>query len=276
MATSGGDLLIGTFAGGLIKFDGADFIEIRPNGERVARATRVVCDGPRTYVGTFDNGAWLYENDTWSHVTSAEGLPSDRVVGIAATKGEIYIATDLGLAVHDSSGTRSVAEAPMLSDVAVEHDKLLVTKSNGELMSFAKTLEPVSDRAGLKDARLKLIGDHLFEISASGIAQIENGHLRPFYSPESEPLSDNFVSSLAINRGSELWVGTFRSGIDVLSSATGKTRHVESDAIREINFLQVNGDGVSAATTGGLAVIGSDLRIKQSLDERAANFRAMR
>jgi ligand-binding sensor domain-containing protein len=265
MATSGGDLLIGTFAGGLIKFDGANFTEPKPNGERVMRITRVVCDGPRTYVGTFENGAWFYENNAWSHVTSADGLPSDRVVGVATTNEQVFIATDLGLAMHDSSGTRSVADAPMLSDVAFANDKLLVTKDSGELMSFAKTLETVSERGGLQNARLEIVGDRLFQVSKSGIAEIDNGHLRPFYKPDAEPLSDNFVSALAMDRGSELWVGTFRSGIDVLSSATRKTRHLESDAVREINFLQANADGMRAATTGGLIVIGSDLKIKQSL-----------
>jgi len=262
---SGGDLLIGTFAGGLLKFDGANFAEIKPNGERIARVTCVVSDGPRLYVGTFDNGVWLFENDTWSHVTSADGLSSDRVVGIAATGDRVYIATDLGLAVHDPSGTRSVADEPMLSDVVFANGRLLVAKASGELMRFEKTLDAVSERSGLQDTRLATAGDRLFQISASGIAEIDNGHLGTFYKPDSEPLTDNFVSALALDRGVELWVGTFRSGIDVISGATDKTRHLESDAVREINFLQANGGGMSAATTAGLVVLGSDLKIRQNL-----------
>ena len=172
MAMSGGDLLIGTFAGGLIRFDGADFAEIKPNDKRVMRVTRVVCDGARMYVGTFDNGAWLYESDAWSHVTSSDGLPSDRVVGIAAANDRVYIATDLGLAVHDSSGARSVAEAPLLSDIAFEGEKLLVTKDGGELMSFEKSLSTISDRGGVQNTRLEPVGDRLFQISDSGIAEI--------------------------------------------------------------------------------------------------------
>jgi ligand-binding sensor domain-containing protein len=265
MVASGGDLLIGTFAGGLLKFDGADFSETKPNGERLMRIIRVVCYGARIYVGTFDSGAWLYENDGWSHLTSTDGLPSDRVVGIAATAGQVYIATDLGLALHDSSGTRSVADAPLLSDVAASGGKLVVTKDNGELMSFAKTLETVSDRGGLLDTCLETVEDRLFQLSDSGIAEIDSGHFRPFYKPAEEPLTDNFVSALAMDRGSELWVGTFRSGIDVISDAGGKTRHLGSDAVREINFLQANGDGMNAATTGGLVSIGSDLKIRQNL-----------
>jgi len=94
---------------------------------------------------------------------------------------------------------------------------------------------------------------------------VDNGHLRPFYKPDAEPMTDNFVSALAIDRASELWVGTFRNGIDVISSAGGKTRHLGSDAVREINFLQANADGMNAATTGGLVSIGSDLKIRQNL-----------
>ena len=270
MAADRGELLIGTFAGGLIKFDGANFAETKPNGERLMRIARVVSDGPRLYVGTFDNGAWLYESDTWSHLTSADGLPSDRVVGIAAKEDAVYIATDLGLAVHDSSGTRSVADVPMLSDVAWANGRLLVTKDSGELMSVDRSLSPISDRGGLQNARLDYAGEQLFEISDSGIAEIENGHPRRFYKSDAEPLTNNFVSSLAIDRGAELWVGTFRSGIDVLSRATGKTRHLESDAVREINFLKAYSDGVNAATTGGLISIGSDLKVRQNLTKADA------
>jgi ligand-binding sensor domain-containing protein len=265
MAVSGGDLLIGTFAGGLIKFDGTTFTETKPNGERIMRITRVVVDGPRLYVGTFDSGVWLYEDDTWSHVTSADSLPADRVVGIAVGGGRVYIATDLGLAVHDSGGTRKVVDAPMLSDAAISDNRLLFTKDSGELMSFDRSLSTVSERGGVREARLENAGGRLFEISDSGIAEIENGHLRPFYQPEAEMLSNNLVSALAMDRGSELWVGSFRSGIDVVSGATGKTRHVETEAVREINFLQADGDGMSAATTGGLVTLGMDLKVKQNL-----------
>jgi ligand-binding sensor domain-containing protein len=270
MTASGGDLLIGTFAGGLIRFDGANFTETKPNGERIARITKVVADGPRIYVGTFDNGAWAYENDTWSHVTSADGLPSDRVVGITVKNDQVYLATDLGLAVHDQSGTRSVADAPMLSDVTVADGRLLIVKDSGELMSFTKTLETMSERGGQQNARFETAGGRLFEISDGGVSEIDNGHLRPFYKPDDVPLTSNFVSALALDRGSELWVGTFRQGIDVLSGTTGKTRHLDSDVVREINYLQPNEDGMSAATTAGLVVIGSDLKIKQSLTKTDA------
>jgi hypothetical protein len=265
LAVSGGDLLIGTFAGGLIRFDGASFIEIKPRGQRLMRITRVVSDGPRSYIATFDNGLWLYENDTWSQVTSADGLPSNRVVGIATAKDRVYIATDLGLAIRDSSGTRSVSDVPMLSSVEVWNDRALLSKDSGELLAFDKTLVPISERDGQANARLVSAGDRLFQISDSGISEIVDGHPKPFFKPEADSLSSNFVSALALDQGSELWVGTFRGGIDVISGASGKTKHVETDAVREINFLRPSDSGMSVATTGGLVMIGYDLSVKQNL-----------
>ena len=43
--------MIGTFAGGLLRFDGANFVEEKPSGERIMRITRVVCDELRVESG---------------------------------------------------------------------------------------------------------------------------------------------------------------------------------------------------------------------------------
>ena len=265
LAANGGDLLIGTFAGGLIRFDGTDFVEIKPQGERMARITHIAFEGPRLYVGTFDRGLWVYEDNTWSSVTSADGLASDRIVGIATAGDRVYIATDLGLSVRDSDGTRSVSNVPLFSSVAILNDRPLLSKDNGDLLTFEKSLETISDRGGLANARLITVGGQIFQTSDSGILEIANGHPKSFLKPEANSMSSNFVSALAIDHGSELWVGTFRSGIDVISDANGRTRHLETDAVREINFLGPDNNGMNVATTGGLVAIGSDLKIKRNL-----------
>jgi ligand-binding sensor domain-containing protein len=265
LAASGADLLIGTFAGGLIRYDDANFVEIKPAGQRLPRITRVVNDGSRLYVGTFDNGLWLYESSVWSHITSTDGLASNRVVGIAPYDERIYVATDLGLAAHDPSGTRTVTDVSMLSDIAVLNDHLMLSKDSGELLSFDKQLGTISDHGGLLDARLVSTGERTFEISDRGVAEIVNGHPKQFFNPEPNSLTNNFVSALAFDRDSRMWVGTFRNGIDVISNGTGKARHIETDAVREINFLEPDDAGMRAATTGGLLAIGDDLSIKQNL-----------
>ena len=83
-AENDGRLLIGTFDGGLIEFDGADFTEIKADEKKIAAINCLFKAGAKLFVGTFDNGLWMYENGIWTHLTTAENLPSNRVVGIAA------------------------------------------------------------------------------------------------------------------------------------------------------------------------------------------------
>src|SRR5262245_37347237 len=130
-----GRLLIGTFAGGLLEFDGGRFREIKINAasgsgqgpingateqvtpaaargadprgpgseqdgqRRLAGITRLIADGARLFVGTFDDGLWVNDSDRWSHFTVVDGLPSNRVVGIVAAGDQLIAATDFGLAV---------------------------------------------------------------------------------------------------------------------------------------------------------------------------------
>jgi ligand-binding sensor domain-containing protein len=59
-----------------------------------------------------------------------------------------------------------------------------------------------------------------------------------------------------------LWAGSFRNGIDVLASAGKKFVHLESDEVREINFLTEDREAkmMLAATSQGLLSFSPDLR----------------
>src|SRR5436309_2343593 len=65
----------------------------------------------------------------------------------------------------------------------------------------------------------------------------------------------NVISALALDRDGKFWAGNFRRGIDVFSSEGRKLAHLESEAIREVNFLlpEMDKDGaVLAATSQGI------------------------
>jgi ligand-binding sensor domain-containing protein len=132
-------------------------------------------------------------------------------------------------------------------------------------MSFDKQFGTISDRGGLSNARLVSAGERTFEVSDNGVSEIVNEHPKQFFKHEPNSLTSNFISALAFDHGSGLWAGTFRNGIDVISDATDKVRHMETDAVREVNFLEQDKGGMRAATTGGLLAIGNDLSIKQDL-----------
>lgn len=87
-----GRLLIGAFAGGLLEFDGRLFKEIKAE-QRLAGITRLVVDGSRLFVGTFADGLWINDSGRWSHFTIADGLPSNRIVGVVAEGDQLIVAS---------------------------------------------------------------------------------------------------------------------------------------------------------------------------------------
>ena len=264
LATGAGDLLIGTFAGGLIRFDGANFTEVKANGERITAITRIVNNHPQLYVGTFNNGLWTYENNTWTHVTTADGLPSNRIVGIALKGDKLYIATDFGLAAREAGAVQNIAVIPSLSGIAESNGRLLLTKDDGELFSYEKSLVPLSEQAGSANSRLVMASDRLWQVSNNGIDEIDGLRVRPLTKAAENSLTENLISALALDASMNLWVGTFRNGIDVLSRIDGKTRHIETDAVREVNFLEADGNNIKAATTSGLIELGSNLSVQKN------------
>jgi len=156
-----GRLLIGTFAGGLLEFDGGRFREIKistasgtdprrtgaeqEGQRRLAGITRLIADGARLFVGTFADGLWVNDSDRWTHFTVADGLPSNRVVGIVADGDQLISATDFGLAVGDAGSSQrrfqTIATLPELSSAIRWGRQILLCKDDGEI--FRLSLESV-------------------------------------------------------------------------------------------------------------------------------------
>src|SRR5215510_7594783 len=152
-----GRLLIGTFAGGLLEFDGGRFREIKiitasgadprrtrseqEGQRRLAGITRLISDGARLFVGTFDDGLWVNDSDRWSHFTVVDGLPSNRVVGIVADGDQLIAATDFGLAVSDSGSSQrrfqTIATLPELSSAIRWGADILLCKDDGEIFRLS-------------------------------------------------------------------------------------------------------------------------------------------
>src|SRR5262245_37217932 len=145
-----GRLLIGTFAGGLLEFDGVNFKE-RTAGEEHDRLQQISCraaDGSRIYAGGFADGLWINEAGRWLHFTTVDGLPSNRVIGIVNHGDHLLIATDFGLAsvplsqLIAGSGFSSpikfqtLITLPSLAGIAADRDGILLCKDNGELFGL--------------------------------------------------------------------------------------------------------------------------------------------
>ena len=251
-AAADGKLLIGTFNGGLLEFDGANFNEIKADEKRITAINCISKIGAKLYIGTFDNGVHIHANGIWSQVTTAENLPSNRVVGILEKDKNLYIATDFGLAVRQENSFRTVANLPALSSAISWNDQILITKDNGEIYKFDDSLNSFSAVKSLQNSRLIPTENKLLLVSNQGIYEIEGKRISPFNMAEDASLTDNFTSAMTFDRAGNLWVGTFRRGIDVFSNDGKKLKHLESETTREINFLQAGENTISAATAAGI------------------------
>ena len=258
----GDKLLVGTFGGGLLEYDGDFFTEIRAADKRISAVNCLFADGATLYVGTFANGLWTDENDVWTHFTVAENLPSNRVVGIAAQNKKIYVATDFGLALLEDKTLHALAVAPALSGLAAFDDRIFTIKDDGEVFTFDKSLKRFRAAENLQKARLIGDGETLWLVSSQGISRLSDGVFKTFSQPEKNLLSDNFISALAFDDRENLWVGFFRRGVDVFAADGRKLKHLESDATREINFLQANDATVSAATAGGRQIFKANFTVE--------------
>lgn len=256
-----GKLLIGTFGGGLLEFDGKICTEIKVEKTQIKAVNFLHKFETKLYVGTFSDGLWIYEKDIWTHFTTAEGLPSNRIVGIAATDRNLYVATDFGLAILQDKTFHTLAVMPSLSGLAVQNNQIFLTKDSGEISTFDDSLKEFSAQKNLRNAHLVSTDEKLWLLSNRGVSIVENARIKNFSQTENEPLTDNFVSALAFDRNENLWVGTFRSGIDIFSADGKKLRHLESETMREINFLRGSDEEVFAATSAGL------IRFKKDFSE---------
>ncbi len=251
-------LLIGTFGGGLLEFGGADFREIKAENKQIKAVNFLSKTDDKLYVGTFDNGLWIYEKDRWAHFTTLEGLNSNRVVGVAEHNKNLLVATDFGLSILEENKFRTIEILPALSGLIKFDSRIFLTRDNGEIFNFDKSLSELAKKNYLTDARFAVAGEKLFLLANGGVFSFDDNKFKAFGDAGNKFLTDNFVSALAIDGRGNLWAGTFRRGIDVLAENGKLLTHLETESIREINFLQASGKGVSAATTQGLFQIKSD------------------
>lgn len=248
-------ILIGTTKGGLIEFDGVNFTEIKAAEKTISAINCLQILGEKLFVGTFDNGLWVRQSGIWTHYKTTENLPSNRVVGIFSQNEKIYVATDFGLAELQENSARQISVLPAISSAIRHKNKTYLTKDNGKIFTFDDLPRDFSATENLQNARLVSVEEKLFLLSKQGIYSIAGTKIKPFSHTENISLTDNFVSASALDTHGNLWVGTFRNGIDVFSENGKKLKHLESEQLREINFLQAENNIVSVATSRGLQTV---------------------
>ncbi len=243
-----GRLLVGTFNGGLLEFDGKVFREIKAENQTIKAINYLTKIDTTLYIGTFNNGLWIYENAVWKHFTSAEGLPSNRIIGVVKNSENLLVATDFGLSILEDDKFRTIKNLPMISSLESSENQIYISTENGDIYIFDKQLNEARRTANVEKSRLIRLDNQLFLLTNHSIYR----DFKPFTQTEKDELANNFVSSVAFDKNGNLWAGTFRNGIDVFSAEGKKIKHIENDNIRDINYLQLQNDEILAATSKGL------------------------
>lgn len=271
-----GRLLIGTRAAGLIAFDGREFKELTAGAEhtRLLEINHLSRDGSRLFIGTFADGLWIEEGGRWSNFTTADGLLSNRIVGVAVAGKNLFVGTDFGLSVSENTQARfqTLVTLPSLSSLALTPDSLVLSKDNGETFSFRTDQEISSSRqvtpiawakAGhATGTRLLTLDNHLWLLTEEGLYRTAgaNAFVAWGQPDRNRTLTTNLVSALTIDSDARVWAGNFRRGIDVLSAQGAQLAHLESETNREINSLTTDREGILAASSAGLLRFDSSLR----------------
>lgn len=250
-ASTAGELLIGTFDGGLISFDGSRFFEITPGDARIKGIISISADDSEALVGTYADGLWIRQGAAWKRFTTADGLPSNRVVDAFRHRKKIYAATDLGLASLDGERFVPVARQANVTSAAAFGDSIIMTNESGGVFSVERRVSEIAAApAGTRNARLSVAGDSVLLVSDGGIRVFEGNRLKAFADVDENGLTSNFVSAVAVDRDGTLWVGSFRNGLDVLNDEGRRLAHIESPDVREINFI--GGEPIRVASSKGL------------------------
>jgi ligand-binding sensor domain-containing protein len=273
-----GRLLIGTRAGGLMAFNGRQFRELTagPEHQRLLEINLVGKDGPRLFVGTFADGLWIEAGGRWSHFTTADGLLSNRVVGVAVAGQNLFVATDFGLSVIENTQVRfqTLVTLPSLSSLALTGNSLVLSKDNGETFSFrtdqeisaARSVTPIAWPRAASSAGTRLIAldQYLWLLSDDGLyrAAMDHAFVAWGQPDRKRMLTSNLVSALTIDSQARVWAGNFRRGLDVLSPQGTQLAHLESETSREINSLTKDqaSNTILVASSAGLLRFDSSLR----------------
>lgn len=259
-----GRLLIGTFNAGLLEFDGNKFSTVKIGKQTVKSITSLIKNQQQLYIGTFDNGLWI-ENATKSqHFTIAEGLASNRVVGIVQVDDKLIVATDFGLSIanladlsKDGQVFQTAITLPTLSGIASNDQQLTLVQDNGQLWQVSienlvtKNLKPVN-KIDTANAHIVKLGEQTWLASDNGLWQLNKNKLIAFGQVNINSVASNLVSALAVDHLGRLWIGYFRNGIDVFSPSGNKITHLENENLREINHISLREKKVVVATSQGL------------------------
>lgn len=270
LSADGGALYVGTFGAGVLEFDGRAFTRVVPAGKPkgFSNVTSLFASGGRLVVGSHDGGVFIRGAHGFRRVTAADGLPDDHILKVRPRGDSIVVATPAGAAVIGPDGRAAVerrAPASVTDAASVGGAVYYGTFDEGVVASGGRSAVPLVvasrvnavENAGIPWA---LTEDGTYVLKKDGWKRLETPR-----GAESPP--DNHITSLAVDRGGRVWIGSFEDGVGIVESDGGVTR-VRDEVCREINHIHAGSDGsVLVATNQGLIVFSGGASGRRVLTE---------
>jgi ligand-binding sensor domain-containing protein len=96
----GDEWMVGTYGSGIMGLDRSGRFHAfeKATGEMEINPNAMLVTAQHVFAGTLGNGLYVYDRDKGRWSVIREGLPSENVTALAATKDYIYVGTDNGLA----------------------------------------------------------------------------------------------------------------------------------------------------------------------------------
>lgn len=221
-----GNLWIGTYYNGLIKFDGTTFTKISTLNTGFT-ANRVYCiyfDGATIWAGT-GNGLFKQNGNNWIKYTSQNsGLSNDNVNSIIKdNNGNYYFGTDGGLYKF------------------VNNTWSYINSSNSNI-----------NDGGINSIAIK--NNILWvAIDGSGVSKFD-GSIWTNYDPNNSSIHDLMVMKIAIDNSNKKWFGGYNNGIKTFDDTNWQLYHTTNSQLisNQINDIAFDGNYEWIATDSGL------------------------
>jgi ligand-binding sensor domain-containing protein len=258
LATSQGDLLVGTDAG-LLTFNSGRFkIFVPPLKNQ--KITSLAGDSRRLVIGTFSNGLYIYQGGVLRQFTRSNGLQDPFVTQAQIVDREIYVATPSGIQVLKGDHFNTVAKNVFATSFVRDPSALWVaTRDRGIIPIVSASYRHAMGLQRSYPTFVKKIDSMILAASADEISYLDKGNQWKTWNSISTLLKDANVSSVLRTRKGELWIGYFDQGLDIVSASRNSATHIKDETIFCVNHISEDAKGrIYVSTANGLVIFQPD------------------
>lgn len=266
LATRQGILFLGT-AGGILRFDGKEYDYFYRDKLQKMTVTRLAGDALRLWIGTFNNGLYVFEKGELRQYGAKEGLADSLVTDVESDGSAAYVSTPTGVARVENGKLQPVLNGMFVQSIhrrgrelwASTRDRGLVRISITPAVHRPGAYQPASPQIGNHGALIREIGTGLMVFAPGQTWNLGSNDRWQTWSKPPSSLSDSNISSLLRSDDGRLWIGYFDHGLDVLNPDFERIAHYEDDVFFCINYLSHDNAGrIYVSTANGLAVMRPD------------------